>query len=62
MTNTGRGMYYPLWDGAYKRSLAANWTALTVMWQQLISSRYLRGPLLYVQHYITIKKMCRVCH
>ena len=40
-----------LWDGAFKRTLATNW-------KQQVSSRYLNGPLPYVQRHITVNKMC----
>ena len=41
-----------LWDGAYKRTLAANVATAGFL------SRYLNGPLPYVRRHITINKMC----
>ena len=35
--NKGRGMCYPVWDDAYKRTLAAN-RRKPPMWQQRVSS------------------------
>ena len=35
--NKGRGMYYPVWDDAYKRTLAANRKEYP-MWRQQVSS------------------------
>ena len=46
-----------LWDGAYKRPLAAKGKELS-MRQQRISSRYLSGTSPYVQCHITINEMC----
>ena len=36
--NKGCGIYHPVWDGAYKRSLAANWKEYPMKWQQQVSS------------------------
>ena len=48
------------WDGAYKRSLAANRNEQP-MWQQRVSSTcYSNGPLPYVRRHITITK-CVEC-
>ena len=47
-------MLFCLWDGAYKRTLAANWKEYVAEGGFL--SRYLNGPLPYV--HMTIKKMC----
>ena len=48
-----------MWDGTYKRTLAANLRVANVVAAGL-PSRYLSGPLPYVQFHITINKMCRV--
>ena len=42
-----------LWDGAYKRSLAADQKKVT----QFLLSRYLSGPLPQVQHHRTLYKL-----
>ena len=51
--NKGCGMCYPVWDGAYKRTVGANHVAAAGFF-----SHYLSGPLPYVRRHITIDKMC----
>ena len=53
--NKGHGMCC-LWDGAYKRILAANWRAAHVA-AVAVGFHYLSGPL-NIRCYITINKMC----
>ena len=48
--NKGCGMYYPVWDDAYKR-VAHVVTAVGLL------SCYMIGPLPYAPHHITINKM-----
>ena len=45
-----------LWDGAYKRTLAAN-RKTQPMWRQWVFSYYLSGLLPYVRRHITVNKM-----
>ena len=48
-----------LWDGAYKRTLAANQKIGThVVAAAGFLSCYLSGHLPYVGHHITVNKMC----
>ena len=47
-----------LWDGAYKRTLAVNRKRVAHVAAAGFLSRYLNGPLPYVQHHITVNKMC----
>ena len=46
-----------LWDGAYKRTLAANQKVDYVVAAGFLS-HYLSGPLPYVRRHITVDKMC----
>ena len=45
------------WDGAYKRFIAANKNITHIIVAVGFLSCYLNGPLLYVQHHITVNKM-----
>ena len=56
--NKGRGMYYPVWDDAYKRTLAANRNVVAYVEAAGFLSSYLSGPLPYVRRHITVNKMC----
>ena len=48
-----------LWDGAYKRSVAASWKRVAhVVVTAGFLSRYLNCSLPYVRHHITVNKMC----
>ena len=47
-----------MWDGAYKMTLAANQKVAQVVVAVGFLSHYLNGPLPYVQHHITVNKMC----
>ena len=42
--NIGCGMYYPVWDDAYKRTLAANRERVAHVVAMGFLSRYLSGP------------------
>ena len=48
-----------LWDGAYKRCLADNQKEIPS--SGAVGFLYLSGPLPYVQHHLTVNKMCGVC-
>ena len=59
LLNKCRGMSYPLWDGAYKKSLA-NQKEYSMMWQQHISFlSHHHGSLPHVRCHITIKNVHR---
>ena len=45
--NKGSGMCYPVWDDAYKRTIAANRKVAYVAAAGFLS-RYLNGPLPYI--------------
>ena len=49
-------MYYPVWDGTYERSLAANQKGVI---HEVVAAGFLllSGTL----PYITVNKMCSVC-
>ena len=51
------GVLSCLWDGAYQQSLAVNRELVAVDFFS-----YLSGLLPYVQHLITVNKMCHVHH
>ena len=56
--NKGHGMCYPVWDGTYKRTFAANQKRVAHVAAAGFLSRYLNGPLPHVQCHITVNKMC----
>ena len=51
--NKSRGMYYPVWDGSYKRILDANRKDAAAFF-----SNYLNGLLPYARRHITVNRMC----
>ena len=56
--NKGRGMCYPVWDGAYKRTLLLIGKSSQCGGSGFPLSHYLSGSLQYVQRHITVNKMC----
>ena len=47
-----------MWDGAYKRSLAANQKVAHVVVAVSLLCSYLSGPLPYARRNITVNKIC----
>ena len=61
-TGITKALVFCVCDGAYRRTLAANWNEYPCSGSRGFLSRYLSGPLLYVRCHITINKMCLVHH
>ena len=55
--NKGCGMCNPVWDGAYKRTLAVNQKRVAHVTAAGFLYHYLNGPLPYVRRHITVNKM-----